>query len=199
MARFFAAPLAMRLPARRCVSALHSSPAMAYSPRIQRDQHTLTFACWCGATSRHKMVPGRYRISCPSCHRRAIVGNAVMRVELGAVAAQRPPSDLAIPRPHLRPHGGADSPLLVAEPSEETTIDAGKWHSAEPITLDMPRHDAALPERWRDRRDGSVWLALPIAMGTRMLCAKSADPTDRVTVSRREWLAAMERVDDGEL
>lgn len=174
-------------PSSPAIHALQSPATMAYEPRVQRDAHSLTFLCWCGRTSRHRVSPSSCRIRCHHCGRSAMLGNAVFGLTTEPRA--KPPADLAIPR-----SPDADGNPLAAELADERSITVGKWHSAEPVTLDMPGHDRALPERWRDRVTGMEWRAIKYAMGSRMLCAPVNDPTNRITVGTKEWVASMERV-----
>jgi hypothetical protein len=120
-----------------------------------------------------------------------VVGSVVFEVTTAPGGTVKAPADLAIPR-------AADVGIpSLAERADEPSITGGKWHSAEPITIDFPQHDRELSQRWRDRLTGKLWMAERVAMGTRYLAQPIEDSHDRMLVGAKEWLTTMVRVDDG--
>ena len=162
--------------------------------------------CECGATSKHAVQPQRHLIECPSCHRVYVLGTVVYRV-LPGPRATRAPADAALPRwvgDRLRSSraqasgsgqiGSQLDPRARAQAGEECTVPGGVWRSGEPVTFDMP---VELPELWRERATGELYMCALGAMGTRYVILPIASEdayTHRVMVGARDWKLAAERI-----
>lgn len=112
----------------------------------------------------------------------------------------RQPADLAIPIGSYPE--GISSPYLPRVPAtsgEENTVHGGVWRSGEPVTLEDPRE---LDQLWRDKVNGTLYLAASTAMGTRYVLepidsiarALPNDYSRRIVIGRREFRERMERV-----
>lgn len=162
-------------------------PSPDTAPRQFRVQTTgiRILQCECGATSRHQVRPQTFKLTCPTCHVRIVVGNLIMRVPSGG-AVGRDPADLPIPD---APEETA--PTNSAGPAEELNAPGGTLRSRDPINVVVPE----LKQLWKEISTDNLYNAASCAFGTRY-AFKLVDVEEQPVqyTDARDWLSRFERL-----